>query len=75
MPIDISEFATPRFIKLQERWPMSYNQKDRFIDYSADTRRYRGEAGFPQPGYNPNHNSTKVEKIKLDVDDITLRPR
>lgn len=75
MPISLEEFREPKFIKMKERWPLSDNQKDRFIDFTTDTRRYRGEFGFKQPGYNPNHNSTKVEKVKLDVDNITLKPR
>ena len=75
MPISIDEFREPKLTRLLDRWPMSYNKKDRFIDFTSDTRRYRGEEGFKQPGYNPNHNSTKIEKVKLDVDDIALKPR
>ena len=76
MPIDISEFAEPKLVRHKERYPLSDNKKDRFMDFGMFPRSYRGEGGtFPQPGYNPNHQSTTVEKINLEADDITLKPR
>lgn len=80
MPIDISEFREPKFVKLKTRYPMSYDQKDRFYKFDTNMRSYRSsdvtsrEGGFKQGGYNPNHNSTRVEKINLYRDNITLKP-
>lgn len=76
MPIDISEFAEPTLVRYKERYPLSDNRKDRFMDFGTMPRSYRGDGGtFPQPGYNPNHQSTRVEKVNLETDDITLKGR
>jgi hypothetical protein len=76
MPIDISEFREPTFIKMQERYPLSTDKKDRFIKFDTYPRNYRGVGGtFPQAGYNPHHQSTRVEKINLESDDYTLKSR
>jgi hypothetical protein len=80
MPIDISEYATPKFVRLQDRYPMSYDKEDRFNEICP--RHYAGrylgdqgrEGGWKQPGYNPNHQSTSVERIRVRLDDITLKP-
>ncbi len=81
MPIDISEFREPKFVKYKTRYPMSYDKKDRFYKFDTDPRGYRSSditsprtGGFKQAGYNPNHNSTRVEKVNLYVDNITLKP-
>lgn len=76
MPIDISEFAEPRWIRLRERYTIAgiENQKARFMNFEQHPRSYR-HGFFPQGGYNPNHNSIRVEKIRLDADDYTLLPR
>lgn len=73
MPIPIEDFMYPKFIKYKTRYPISENKKDRFYDFSSDTRSYRS-GDFPQPGYNPNHNSTRVEKVRVNSDDISLKP-
>lgn len=80
MPIDISAFATPKFERLKDRYPMSYNKEDRFneINPMLHAARHPGsegrEGGWKQPGYNPNHQSTRVEKIRVRSDDITIKP-
>jgi len=80
MPIDISEYATPRLFRLRDRYPMSYNKEDRFNEICPRdfAGRYRGsegrEGGWKQAGYNPNHQSTRVEKIRVRSDDVTLKP-
>lgn len=59
---------------------MSYNKEDRFNEIFPMTHaaRHPGsegrEGGWKQAGYNPNHNSTRVEKIRVRSDDITLKP-
>lgn len=75
MPIDISEYAEPKFTRMKERHPLTEDSKDKFLPYSEMTRNYRDAAGFPQAGYNPNHNSTKTEKINLQTEDYSLKSR
>lgn len=80
MPIDITEYATPRWIRLRERFTIAgvENQKARFSEIMYDTennkRKYR-HGFWLQAGYNPNHDSTRVESVMLDSDDITLKGR
>lgn len=74
MPIDISEFAEPKFTRMRTRYPLSEDKKDRFLPYTDMIRNYRGDAGFKQGGYNPNHNSSSVEKINLTSEEFTLKP-
>jgi hypothetical protein len=80
MPIDISTFAMPTLTRLQPRYPMSYNKEDRYCEINPMhfAGRYQGnegrEGGFKFGGYNPNSQSTRVERIKIRSDDITLRP-
>lgn len=76
MPISIEEFREPSFIKHRTRYPLSEDKKDRFYKFETNPRSYRGEGiTFPQAGYNPNHQSIRVEKINLTTDDYTLKPR
>lgn len=80
MPITIGEFRTPRWTKRKERYPYSEDKKDRFatmvcpLHYEA---RYHGEpgagTGWKQGGYNPNHNSVSIERIRVDSDSITFK--
>ena len=80
MPISMDEFATPSFTRLQQRYPMSYNKEDRFneINPRQEVARYMGSDGrecvWKQAGYNPNHQTTRIEKIRVRSDDITLKP-
>lgn len=80
MPISMDEFSTPTFIRLQPRYPMSYNKEDRFNEICPRdfANRYQGdigrEGGWKCAGYNPNSQSTRIEKIKIRSDSITLRP-
>ena len=77
MPIDIKEFAEPSFTRMKPRYGLfSEDKKDRFPDYPNDYKRsWRGQDGWKQAGYNPNHQSTRVEKLNLKSDDYTLKPR
>lgn len=80
MPISISEFAQPSWVKQQERYPLSYNKEDRYNETCPrDTpNRYMGdvgrEGGWKYPGYNPNHNSTRIEKFKIRTDGLSFKP-
>jgi hypothetical protein len=78
MPIPESEFREPKLIRYRERYPMSYDKRDRYITVNPrmDMMRHSGERdlGWKHAGYNPNHQSTRIEKIKMTNDDITLKP-
>lgn len=80
MPISIEEFSEPKFIRYQERYPLSYDKMDRFNEVNPRhlASRYPGdegrEGGWKQAGYNPNHQSTTVERIMVRSDDVALRP-
>ena len=80
MPISIDEYATPKFTRIAERYPMSYDKEDRYNEINPRhcAARYSGDegrdGGWKQPGYNPNHNSTTVEKIRIRSENITIKP-
>lgn len=78
MPIPIEAFREPKFIKHQTTYPLSYNKRDRFYKFETNPRSYRGAddtVNFKQGGYNPNHQSTRVERVNLYVDEYTLKSR
>ena len=76
MPIPIEDFSEPKFIKYEECWTLVPDKKARFMRFEDYPRNYRGEGGtFPQAGYNPDHQSTTIEKINLYSDDYTEKPR
>ena len=76
MPIDIKEFAEPTLVRMKPRYGrFSEYKKDRFPDYADDDKRsWRGQDGWKQAGYNPNHQSTRVENVNLKTDDLNLKP-
>ena len=80
MPITEDEYREPRLARYQERYPMSYDKNDRFTGTIVNPKVFVGRSvsidgtGWKQPGYNPNHNSTSIEKINITTDNITLRP-
>ncbi len=76
MPISIEEYREPSWIRDRVRYTMAglTDKKSRFIDTARYPRNYRG-GEFKQAGYNVNHQSTRVERINMFSDDITLKPR
>jgi hypothetical protein len=80
MPVSLEEYRAPSWVRLQERYPMSYDKEDRFNEICPrhHPSRYMGsegrEGGWKQAGYNPNHQSTQMERIRIRSDDITLKP-
>lgn len=80
MPIPIEEFATPTLQKIRDRYPMSYDKKDRYNEVCPrdNALRYVGdvgrEGGWKLPGYNPNHQTTSLERINVRTEDIQIRP-
>jgi len=80
MPVPISAYAEPKFERMKERYPMSYNKEDRYNEVYPEhcAGRYQGsegrEGGWKQPGYNPNHQTPSIEKIRVRSDNIIVRP-
>jgi len=76
MPISEDEYREPSWIRYRKGYTIARdtNQRSRFIVGGDYPRSYRG-GDIKQPGYNPNHQSTRVERINLYTDDLTLKPR
>lgn len=84
MPIDISEYASPRFTKMRERYPWvldkNYNYKNLTINPRTPLARYNASAdrgdGWKAPGYNVNHNSIRTETVRTSTDttEQTFKP-
>lgn len=80
MPVSENEYREPRFIKYQERYPITYDKNARYIDTIVNPRIFQGRSSsisrgeWKQPGYNPNHNSTTLERVSLTTDSPTLKP-
>lgn len=78
MPVSIDAYAKPSWVKHDVRYPLIPDKEARFNTICPrDTMaRYNGDSdtGWKQSGYNPNHNSTRVERINLKTDNITLKP-
>ena len=78
MPLSESDYREPKWIKYRERYPMSYDKKDRFntVNPRMNMLRHSGDAemGWKSAGYNPDHQSTRVERVNMTSDDISLKP-
>ncbi len=62
------------FVRIKPTYPFSENKKDKFYDFAADGRGYRGAEGLPQPGYNPHHNLARPKKVLINRDELELLP-
>jgi hypothetical protein len=79
MPVGEDAYREPYFIRYQERYPMSYDKKDKFlttVNPRMNMIRHGGDRdfGWKQAGYNPNHQSTRVERISMNTEGISLKP-
>lgn len=81
MPVQIEEYIEPKFLRYKERYPMSYNEKDRYLNtvsQGTPVERYNGDTqtrnGWKVAGYNVNHNSTRVERVNIRGDVGSLKP-
>lgn len=79
MPIPIEEFANPEFIRYREGYTIA-RITGKQAKYSEilwmeenDTRRYR-DGQWKRAGYNPNRQSTRVERVRIANDSLTLDP-
>jgi len=76
MPIDISEYATPKFLKIHTRYPWVEDKNYRYRNLTINPRtlleRYNGDPdrgdGWKSPGYNVNHNSIRTERVSTTTD-------
>jgi hypothetical protein len=76
MPVTEADLRHPYWIRVRDRYTIAGIENDKavFMNYEDYPRNYRG-GDFPQAGYNPNHNSTRVERVNLRQWDYTLKPR
>ena len=75
MPIPIEDYREPKFVKIDTRYPLSVDKLDRFYKFETNPRSYRGTGGsFKMPGYNPNHQSTRVERKNINSDTLSFKP-
>ncbi len=76
MPISLDEYREPKWIRHRKRYTIAghTDAKSRFMKFEQYPRNYRGGI-YPQAGYNPNNQAIRVEKINLERDDYTLKPR
>ncbi len=74
MPVSMSDYRVPRWVSAQnlDQATLSRDDKERFYKFDTDPRGWRD--GFKQPGYNPNHNSSTLERVNINRDNITLKP-
>ena len=76
MPIDISEYATPRWVRMRTRYPWvldkNYSYKNLTINPRTPIERYNADSargdGWKAPGYNVNHNSIRTETVRTNTD-------
>jgi hypothetical protein len=79
MPIPIEEFVNPSFIRLRDRYTIAgiESHQSRFgqvvWETGNDTRKYK-HGDWLRAGYNPNHNSIRVERVRLVSNNYTLKP-
>lgn len=80
MPISLEEIRSPSWMKLEERYPFSGDKSDRYNETypSESPDRYLGEegreGGWKLPGYNPNHQSTRTERVNIRSDNFNYKP-
>jgi hypothetical protein len=78
MPIDISEYAQPRWTRMRTRYPWvaqrNYNYQNLTINPRTLLERYASSLAAPRadgwkaPGYNPNHNAIRTEVVNTGID-------
>jgi len=80
MPISEDAFRKPTFTKYKERYPLSYDKNQRYTDTIVNpmVNQIRANSsdgsGWRQPGYNPNHNSTRTETVTLTTESPQFKP-
>lgn len=72
MAIPMSDIRS-RFIRYDEGATLSRDSTLRFMDYD-EARKY-GRVNIGQQGYNAQNPSTRINRVRLDTDNVTLRSR
>lgn len=79
MPVSMSEYATPRWVKMRTRYPIVPQTNYRYQQLTVNPRlhgpRHQMDPtgrvtvdGWKLPGYNPNHDSIKPETFNVGTD-------
>ena len=73
MTVSIDEYRLPKWVSAVnlDKATLSRDNNERFYKFDTDPRGWRD--GFKQPGYNPNHNSARIESININSDTISLK--
>jgi len=81
MPIDINELSQPSLIRYRERYPWVEDRNYSFTNLTINPRmlldRHVGAengTGWRAAGYNPNHNSTRTERVIITREVHSLKP-
>jgi hypothetical protein len=83
MPIPIEAYIEPQWVRIQERYPWVTDKNYKFANLTINPRtpvgRYQqgGQGaglGWKAAGYNPNQNSTRVERVNITRDIVSLKP-
>lgn len=64
-----------KIVKLREKYPYSYNEKDRYMKYDVNNPKYESFRCFrtePQEGYDHCHPSTSRTRINLYTYDLIV---
>jgi len=72
MAIPMSDIRS-RFIRYTPGATLSRDDGARFMDY--DEARKHGRVDIGQQGYNAQNPSTRINRVRLDTDNVTLRSR
>jgi hypothetical protein len=68
---NIESYSNPKFERYREGFTLTRNTPDRYMTFS-DQRHYRN--GQPQPGYNAQNPSISPEVVRMDQENIKMRP-
>ena len=76
MPLSESDYREPYWVRHQKGYTVAriVSERSKFMDFEQYPRSYRG-GRYPQAGYNPNHQSIRVERANLYKEDLSLKPR
>ncbi len=72
MAIPMSDIRS-RFVRYEEGATLSRDDRLRFMSY--DEARKHGRVDISQQGYDASNPSTRINRVRLDTDNVTLRSR
>jgi len=74
MPIPLSDFQNPRFIRYEEGPTLSRDTNALFDAMPYGGSNMRAWRQSPQPGYNSNYPSTQIVRLNYDREDLDIPP-